>query len=129
MDRFDVVVIGAGPAGGHCARLLAKAGHKVLLVERFKDFSRNSFSSGGTPSETLERFNLPESVVGSFWNRLVIVTSNKEGVWEADTNQGSVLDFAKLRQFLADEVKNNGGEIWMGCRYMSHLKNWCRIIK
>ncbi|GAX34454.1 NAD(P)/FAD-dependent oxidoreductase [Nodularia sp. NIES-3585] len=128
MYKFDVVVVGAGPAGGHCARLLAKTGHKVLLVERFKDFSRNSFSSGGTPSETLQQFNLPESVVGSFWNRLVIVTSNQEGVWESETIQGSVLDFSKLRQFLADEVKNNGGEVWLGCRYMNHLQQGDEIL-
>ncbi|WP_414550439.1 NAD(P)/FAD-dependent oxidoreductase [Anabaena sp. CCY 0017] len=128
MYNFDVVVVGAGPAGGHCARLLAKTGYKVLLIERFKDFSRNSFSSGVTPSETLKQFNLPESVVGSFWNRFVIVTSNKQGVWESDTTQGSVLDFSKLRQFLADEVKNNSGEVWLGCRYMNHWEQDDQIL-
>jgi digeranylgeranylglycerophospholipid reductase len=122
MNTFDVVVIGAGPAGGHCARLLAKTGRKVLLVERFKDFSRNSFSSGGTPLRTLKQFDLPEDVVGSFWNKLVIVTSNKKGVWESDTDQGGILDFAKLREFLANEVKINGGEVWMGSRYVDHLE-------
>src|SRR5437764_2695824 len=32
--RFDCVVIGGGPGGSTCATLLAKAGRKVLLVER-----------------------------------------------------------------------------------------------
>ncbi|OIP74950.1 MAG: dehydrogenase [Oscillatoriales cyanobacterium CG2_30_44_21] len=122
MNTFDLVVIGAGPAGGHCARLLAKIGHKVLLVERYKDFNRNSFSSAGTPLATLKQFNLPNEVVGSFWNRLVIVTSNKQGVWESDANQGCVLDFTKLREFLANEVKANGGEVWMGSRYVDHCE-------
>lgn len=128
MDRFDVVVVGAGPAGGHCARLLAKTGYKVLLLERYKDFNRNSFSSAGTPAETLKQFNLPESVVGSFWNKLVIVTSNQEGTWESDTPQGSILDFAKLRQFLADEVRNYSGEVWMGCRYIDHVEQGDEIV-
>jgi len=35
-DNFDAVVIGAGPAGAISAYLLAKAGHRVLLVERQK---------------------------------------------------------------------------------------------
>jgi flavin-dependent dehydrogenase len=126
--RFDVVVIGAGPAGGHCARLLAQAGYKILLIEKFKDFNKNSFSSGGTPSETLKQFNLPNTVVGSFWHKLVIVTSNKKGVWESETTQGSILDFSKLRQFLADEVRNNGGEVWMGCRYISHVEEGGEVL-
>lgn len=33
-DRFDVVVIGAGPAGEHALDVLLDAGKKVALVER-----------------------------------------------------------------------------------------------
>lgn len=121
MTQFDVVVVGGGPAGGHCGRVLAQMGHRVLLVERFRNFQKNSFSSGGTPMETLSRFALPTDVVGSFWNKLVIVTSHQQGVWASETMQGAVLDFGKLRQFLADEVEHHGGEVWMGCRYVSHI--------
>ncbi len=34
-DFFDVVIVGAGPAGGHCARKLSQLGHRVLLIERY----------------------------------------------------------------------------------------------
>lgn len=122
MDKFDVVVVGAGPGGGHCARLLAKGGYKVLLLERYKDFSRNSFSSAGTPNETLTKFDLPETIVGSWWNKLVVVTSNQQRSWESEKNQGCVLDFTKMRQFLADEVSNYGGQVWLGCRYIDHIE-------
>jgi pyruvate/2-oxoglutarate dehydrogenase complex dihydrolipoamide dehydrogenase (E3) component len=33
-DRFDVAILGAGPAGEHAASALVAAGRKVLLVER-----------------------------------------------------------------------------------------------
>src|SRR3982751_1281275 len=33
-DRFDVVVIGGGPAGATVATLVADAGRRVLVVER-----------------------------------------------------------------------------------------------
>ncbi len=120
MEAFDVLIIGAGPAGGHCARQLAKVGVKTLLIERYKDFSVNSFSSAGTPNETLEKYDLPESIVGSFWNQLKIVTSNQAGVWTSETIQGSVLDFEKLRSFLATEAQQSGATLWMNCLYVSH---------
>ena len=122
MKSFDVVVVGAGPAGGHCARLLARAGQKVLLIERSQNFSRNSFSSAGTPLETLKKFELPDEVVGSLWQKIIIVTTNLKETWESDQTLGAVLDFSKLREFLANEVRSKGGEVWMGCRYIKYFQ-------
>jgi len=123
MQEFDVVVVGGGPAGGQCARSLAKAGRSVLLVERHKDFAINSFSSAGTPLETLSQYDLPDSVVGTYWNKFVVVTSNQQGEWKTPAAIGAVLDFGKLREFLASDVKANGGEVWMNCRYVNHSQN------
>ena len=33
-DRFDAIIVGAGPAGSACAYTLAKAGKSVLIIER-----------------------------------------------------------------------------------------------
>jgi flavin-dependent dehydrogenase len=94
----------------------------VLLVEQHETFSKNDFSSAATPLETLEKFNLPETVVGSFWQNLVIITTNVNQKWQSPTPLGAVFDFAKLRGFLATEVTNQGGEVWMGYRYIKHFQ-------
>ena len=46
MERFDAVVIGAGPAGSTAAYLLASAGASVLLVDR-ASFPRDKPCGGG----------------------------------------------------------------------------------
>ena len=120
MKNFDVVVVGAGPAGGQCARLLAKSGKNVLLVEQHETFQKNDFSSAATPIETLGQFDLPQDVVGSFWQNIVIVTTNFSHTWDSSKALGAVLNFAKLREFLAREVELYGGEIWMGHRYIRY---------
>lgn len=46
MDRFDVAVVGAGPAGSTAAYLLAKAGLQVVVIERGKSAGEKNVSGG-----------------------------------------------------------------------------------
>jgi geranylgeranyl reductase family protein len=46
LDPFDVLVVGAGPAGAASAAWLARAGHRVLVVER-KQFPREKTCGDG----------------------------------------------------------------------------------
>ncbi len=116
---YDVVIVGAGPAGGQAARNLSKKGHKVLLVEKYKDFGENDFSSAGMTLEPLKEFDLPNTIIGSYWNDIEIQCSEKKYSWKSSTKKGVVLDFKKLRQFLADDSINNGAEVLMGHKYLS----------
>ncbi len=123
MKDFDVVVVGAGPSGGHCARLLSKLGYHVLLVEQHENFEQNNFSSAATPLETLARFKLPEKVIGSTWQKIEIISTKIKRNWHSEKTLGVVFDFAKLRAFLAEEVINNGGEVYLGYRYIKSSQN------
>ncbi|MDX2256103.1 MAG: NAD(P)/FAD-dependent oxidoreductase [Pseudanabaenaceae cyanobacterium bins.39] len=119
MKEFEVVVIGAGPAGGHCARQLAKLGHRILLVEQHASFDVNNYSSAGSPLEILEQFALPDTVVARYWRNIEIIASHVQRQWRSPNNLGVVFDFKKLRQFLADDTVKYGGEVWLGHRYVS----------
>jgi len=53
MGDFDIVICGAGPAGSTAARTAAKAGLKVLLVDK-DEFPRDKVCGGGLRPEILE---------------------------------------------------------------------------
>ena len=53
--HYDVVIVGAGPAGSSCAIRLADAGRKVLLVEQ-KKFPREKLCGEFISPECLEHF-------------------------------------------------------------------------
>lgn len=118
VEKYDVIVIGGGPAGGQCVRELSAMGCKTLLVERYNSFEENNFSSAGMTLAPLSEFDLPESVVGAYWKNLVIQCTDKAYQWEGQEKKGAVLDFGRLRQFLADESVRHGGEVLMGHRYI-----------
>ena len=64
MKTFDVVIIGAGLAGLQCAKLLARGGVKILLVDRKTDLSRSIHTTGIFVRKTLEDFEFPAESLG-----------------------------------------------------------------
>lgn len=118
MMHYDIIVVGAGPAGGQCARVLSSKGYSVLLVEQYKSFSDNNFSSAGMTLLPLKKFDIPEKTIGSYWKNIFIQSSKKTYKWNSNTNKGVVLDFGKLRKFLADECIASGGKVLMGHKYL-----------
>jgi geranylgeranyl reductase family protein len=59
MERFDVAIVGAGPAGSTAAYRLARARARVLLVDRTR-FPRDKPSGGGLTTRAVQQ--LPFSV-------------------------------------------------------------------
>ena len=52
MQRYDLVVIGSGPAGRRAAIQSAKLGKSVLVVDRGRDLGGVSVHTGTIPSKT-----------------------------------------------------------------------------
>jgi electron transfer flavoprotein-quinone oxidoreductase len=53
-DKFDAIVVGAGPAGSACAYTLAKEGRNVLLLERGNSAGAKNVSGGRLYTYALE---------------------------------------------------------------------------
>lgn len=64
MERYDVVIVGAGLAGLQCARLLTRRGFTVLLVDRKRSLDTSIHTTGIFVRRTLEDFDLPEDCLG-----------------------------------------------------------------
>lgn len=64
MEHYDVIIIGAGLAGLHCARLLGRRGLRVLLVDRKASLDSSIHTTGIFVRRTLEDFDIPEDCLG-----------------------------------------------------------------
>lgn len=53
--EYDVIIVGAGPAGSTAAKILSENGHKILLLDKEK-FPRDKPCGGGIPQRVIRRF-------------------------------------------------------------------------
>jgi len=59
-EQFDVVVIGGGPAGATAAHDLARAGRKVLLLDKA---GRIKPCGGAIPPRLIRDFDIPDALL------------------------------------------------------------------
>lgn len=116
----QVLVVGAGPAGGALAGHLATAGLDVLLVDRLTNLRQAAFSSAALPQAAVERFGLPAAVQAAPWRGWKLVgPGDAERCWDAPQPLGAVLDFGALRQWLADRAQAAGAQLQLGFTALS----------
>ena len=113
-NEFDVIIVGAGPAGAQCARELVKKGYKVLLIEKSKEIGEPNFSSVGTTDYTMEEFGIPQDVIADYWDGFLGVGPTKQVLWEYQKLRGYVLQFNKLKRFLISDGEEHGLEVYVG---------------
>ena len=79
MARFDVIVVGAGPAGSTAARELAAGGSRVLVLDK-ETFPRYKACGGGIPLRTEQLLPFPiDAVVEDSVHRLDVAYQGKWG--------------------------------------------------
>src|SRR6056297_2144480 len=116
VDRYDVVVVGAGPAGAQCARDLATRGYDVVVLETEPEdgFPRQSNkSTAGTFPSMMSSFGIPDDVVMSYTDDVVLESPNS---YYESYQPGAVLEFADFKRFLVDDGRENGADYWFDSR-------------
>jgi NAD(P) transhydrogenase len=118
-DRFDVVVLGAGPAGQKAAIQAAKAGTRVLIVERSVAVGGECVRHGTLPSKTLRE-------TAAFLSGL---RARSGGLIDPGLTPGMKLESLMQRQAevrrehercIADQLERNAVRVWRGsARFLS----------
>ena len=117
MERFDVLVVGAGPAGSTAAYRLAREGASVLLADRAR-FPRDKPCGGGLTMRAVRQ--LPFSVDPVVEDRATVVEFGLDfgSRFERRTDEPLVLmtQRSRLDAFLAEQAANAGADFRDGAK-------------
>lgn len=114
---YDVVVVGAGPAGSRAARDIARAGFRVALLEEHLQVGRPVTCAGLITPRALELASVsPKVVVRSITSARVHSLSGRELELEGSSIQAVVIDRALLDQELAAQAQEAGAELLLGAK-------------
>lgn len=121
---YDVIVIGAGPAGCTAAKTLAESGYRTLLVEKFK-LPRYKSCSGQLIKKTLELVrthfgeDVPDSVTcAPSESRGMILTDDKGNEYRFE-QQGLNIQRSSFDEWLARKAEQSGAELRDGTSVIS----------
>ncbi|MFB6174988.1 MAG: FAD-dependent oxidoreductase [Candidatus Nanohalobium sp.] len=104
-EDYDVVVVGAGPAGSEAARTIGSRGYDVAVLESEGEEeypARSNKSTAGTFPRMMGDFNIPDDVVMKNTSKVVLEGPDSHFV---QPRTGSVLEFGDFKEYLVDEAK------------------------
>ena len=120
MKKYDVIIIGAGPAGLKCAEILSKNKKKVLVLEKNKDIGEKVCAGG----LSIKAFNLgiPENLIEKKFKSIIVHTPLQEKEVKLKKPFIATLKREDLGKWMANKALEAGVKI-RKCAEVNQIKN------
>jgi digeranylgeranylglycerophospholipid reductase len=118
MVTYDIAVVGGGPAGLSAAYAAAKAGGKVILLEKDESIAHNIRTSGVTWIDEIEKLGIKSEHYNPIKNYSFISSSNEVTI-RGNTPKACVLNVRSTYQHLAMLAAEAGAEIMVRSRVIN----------
>ncbi len=125
-ERFDIAVVGGGPAGLSAAYTAAKAGAKVILFEKDQSIAHNIRTSGVTWISEMERLGMPSKFYNPIQNYRFVSPSN-DVIIRGDAAKSCVLDVRAAYQHLAFLAAREGAQLMIKSIVTDVIKEGQRV--
>ncbi|MEM4275079.1 MAG: NAD(P)/FAD-dependent oxidoreductase [Candidatus Nitrosocaldaceae archaeon] len=124
---YDIIVVGAGPAGLSAAYAAASRGAKVLVIEKDDGIGINVRTSGATWVNDMKKFGIDKE----FFNvirRIKIYSPSNHAVINDEYERACILDVRRVYQYLAQKAIEKGAEIILKSNVDKCLRENNRVI-
>ena len=120
--NFDIVIVGAGPAGSSAAYLAARNGAKVALLEKENTVAQTVRTSGVTWIDAIKEFGIPDDCYNPIKN-YAFCSPNNEVKINNSKPMAVVLDVRKTYRWLADKAQKQGAQIFLSTAVVDVIRD------
>jgi len=114
VNRYDLVIVGAGPAGSSAALTASSRGLKTLIVEKQREVGRNILCAEGVSSNFLNLVK-PKKGVATIIYRAGLIFENGESIFiEKEDGIGAVLERKIFDRHIFERAVEQGVEPLVG---------------
>lgn len=119
MRTVDVLVVGAGLAGLHTARLLAERELTVMVVDRRRSLSAGIRTTGIFVRRTLDDFDLPGHLLGPGVRDVLLYPPSRRAPVRltSDRDEYRVAEMAAVYEHARRAAEAAGAQVLLGVRY------------
>ena len=120
---YDVIVVGAGPAGATCARICAREGLKTLLLDK-ETFPRQKPCAGAVSAQALSLldFPLPDDVIEKECFGVQIRYHDRSIVVRKKERIAVLVSRDRFDRVLADKAVESGVQFLMGEKVVDDIE-------
>lgn len=108
-QEYDIIIIGAGPAGLSAAKVLAQNNKKVIVLE--KNLVVGPKTCGGGITAKDYSLGIPRELASHFFNNVILHTPITSSNINTKEPYVSTIDRGKLGAFMANEAETAGAQI------------------
>jgi len=116
---FDVVVIGAGPAGGYLAGKVAAAGYEVALVEEHREIGEPIQCGGLVTPRVFDYVHCKETIIGAVHGAELYSPSGRKLVIDGHDTEAVVVQRAMFDRAIATDAVRKGAHTFLGAQAQS----------
>ncbi len=106
MEKFDVIIVGAGPGGLKCAEILSQTDKTVLIIEKNSEIGPK-VCAGGLTAKDVKYLNLPNDLIEHKFDLLKIYVNSIKANISHQEDMLYTIDRKEFGQWQLQKIKNS----------------------
>jgi geranylgeranyl reductase family protein len=127
MKQYDVIVVGAGPAGSYVAQVISKKGFQVALLEEHREIGRPVQCAGLVTHRVFDILGYKCGILNEVRGAKIHSPTDKTIFFQAEKPKACVIDREIFDKTIAQKAVASGVELKLGAKVISLKRDGPKI--